>query len=324
MFSWKKLGLIFNPLDYKNNSWIQEFSQTPNTLEFDDFIRIYFTTRMNKDKNGRLKSLIAYADYDKNNLFQPINISSKPVLELGDRGHFDEFGTYLFAPLRIDENKIYSYYVGMTATESVPINSSIGLAISYDNGNTFKKIGVGPVLSHSLHEPFLVSSHKIRRYNNLFYLFYITGYKWATQNNVSEPVYKIRLATSEDGINWSKLNRNIIPDKIGELEAQACPDIFYKNGKYHMFFCYRGAFDYRHNKKNSYRIGYAYSHNLLDWERNDKLAGIDISPEDSAFDNEMVAYPHVFELNNNIYMLYVGNEVGRFGIGLAVLNGDLN
>lgn len=324
MFFWKKLGLIFNPLDYQGISWLYEFSQTPNTLEFEDFIRIYFTTRMKPDEYGRLKSLIAYVDFDKNNLFQPINISSKPVLDLGLMGHFDEYGTYLFTPIRINENIIYSYYVGITCTESVPINTSIGLAISHDNGENFKKVGVGPVLSHSLYEPFLVTSHKIRKYNDLFYLFYISGYKWVSVNNVVEPVYKIRMAISKDGINWSRFNRNIISDKIGELEAQACPDVFYKNGKYHMFFCYRNVFNYRHNKKNSYRIGYAYSYDLLNWERNDKLAGIDISLEKNAFDSEMIAYPHVFELNNNIYMLYVGNEVGRYGIGLAVLDGELN
>ena len=37
----------------------------------------------------------------------------------------------------------------------------------------------------------------------------------------------------------------------------------------------------------------------------------------------MIAYPHVFEADGKIYMLYLGNEVGRYGFGLAVLEGDL-
>ena len=324
MFKWKKLGRIFNPVDYQEQSWLYEYAQTPNTLEYDDFIRVYFTTRMKPDENGRIKSLIAFADYKKDNLLQPFRISPKPVLELGERGCFDEFGTYLFSPVRISDKHIMSYYVGFTCPKSVPINSAIGLAQSFDNGETFQKAGPGPILAHSLYEPFLVSSHKARKYGDTFYLFYIAGHKWVSKDGKNEPVYKLRMAVSKDGFNWQRLNKNIIEDKIGDLEAQACPDVFYKNGKYHMFFCYRGAFDYRRNPKFSYRIGYAYSTDLFNWVRNDNLAGIDISNNIDDFDCEMVAYPHIFELNGKIYMLYLGNQVGRYGYGLAELEGDLN
>lgn len=324
MFVWNKYGKIFDPREFQNSTWLYEYAQTPNTLEFENFIRVYFTTRQKPDENGRLKSMIGYVDLDKNNLCNVLAVSKEPVLKLGDRGHFDEYGTYLFAPIRLNDNHIYGYYVGVICTYSVPINASIGLCESFDNGNTFTKIGKGPVLGYSLYEPFLISSHKIRKYNNIFYLFYIAGYKWVTQGGSTEPVYKIRLATSIDGVNWNRINKNIISNKLGDLEAQACPDIFYKNGKYHMFFCYRNAFDYRRNPKFSYKIGYAFSTDLINWIRDDSKAGITISKASDAFDNEMVAYPHIFELNNKIYMLYLGNEVGRYGFGLAELEGDLD
>ena len=32
-----------------------------------------------------------------------------------------------------------------------------------------------------------------------------------------------------------------------------------------------------------------------------------------------VSYAHVFELDDEIYMLYQGNEMGRYGFGLAQL-----
>lgn len=324
MFMWKKLGPVFNPLEHQHSTWLYEYAQTPNTLEFDDFIRVYFTTRLKPNNDGKLKSVIAFVDLDKNNLFNILSISNEPVLHLGQKGRFDEFGTYLFAPIRLDSNHIYAYYVGVTCPKSVPINASIGLCESFDNAKTFSKIGVGPVLGHSLYEPFLVSSHKIRKYGDRFYLFYIAGYKWATKDGQSEPVYKIRLATSTDGITWDRKNQNILTNKLGDLEAQACPDVFYKNGKYHMFFCYRNAFDYRRNPAFSYRIGYACSTDLINWMREDSKAGINISKESNAFDSEMVAYPHIFELKNRIYMLYLGNEVGRYGFGLAELEGDLD
>jgi hypothetical protein len=37
----------------------------------------------------------------------------------------------------------------------------------------------------------------------------------------------------------------------------------------------------------------------------------------------MVSYPHLFELDDAIYMMYLGNQVGRHGFGLARLEGAL-
>ena len=39
----------------------------------------------------------------------------------------------------------------------------------------------------------------------------------------AEPVYKIRMAISEDGIHWNKLNKDLIESRIEEDEAQASP-----------------------------------------------------------------------------------------------------
>ena len=33
----------------------------------------------------------------------------------------------------------------------------------------------------------------------------------------------------------------------------------------------------------------------------------------------MLCYPHAFELRGKVYLLYNGNEFGRYGFGLAVL-----
>ena len=84
-----------------------------------------------------------------------------------------------------------------------------------------------------------------------------------------------------------------------------------------MYFCYRNSIGFRENPNNAYRIGYAYSDNLIDWTRNDEMAGINVSH--NGWDSEMMCYPHVFHCENKIYMLYNGNQFGRFGFGLAIL-----
>lgn len=320
MFRWNKLGRVFNPLEINNVEWIKEFAQAPAVLIFDKFIRVYFSCRPKADEKGQYVSYSAYVDLNRSNLFEIIKISKEPVLRLGEKGTFDEFGTYPLSVIR-DGDDILGYYGGWTRCESVPFNVAIGLAVSKNDGETFTKLGPGPILSYSPDEPFVLSGPKIRRFNDIWYLWYIAGKKWIMADGKPEPVYKIRMASSTDGINWIKINRHIIADKLGENEAQASPDVIFRNGKYHMFFCYRQGFDYRKNKDNTYRIGYAVSDDMINWVRDDSKAGIDIS--EAGWDSEMVAYPHVFELDGNIYMFYLGNEVGRFGFGLAKLEGAL-
>ena len=313
MFNWYKLGMVFKPAEIKNRSWLKEFAQAPSVLIFKDYVRVYFSSRPNADENGFYVSYSGYVDLKRDNLFETIKVSETPILTLGDIGTFDEFGIYPVSVIKY-KNEVRAYYAGWTRCESVPFNVAIGYAVSKDDGRTFKKLGAGPILSYSIDEPFILSGPKIRMFNNKWYLFYIAGKKWILDNNKPEPVYKIRMATSDDGINWEKNNKDIITTKVEDDEAQASPDVFFYQEKYHMFFCYRYSTGYR-GKEKGYRIGYAFSKDLINWTRDDSKAGIDVSLV--GWDAEMVSYPHVFELDGNVYMFYLGNQVGREGFGLA-------
>jgi len=317
--NWHKLGRVFNPTDYPGRpTWMREYAQAPATLVFDDFVRVYFSCRPERDSNGQYVSYSAFVDLDRQDLFRIVNIAQQPVFELGKLGTFDEFGTYPMSVIR-NGSEVWAYYAGWTRCESVPFNVAIGFGRSDDNGVTFKKLGDGPLLEYTPDEPFTMSGPKIRFFDGKFFLFYIAGDTWVVKDGKPEISHKIRMATSEDGMNWTKLHKNLVADNWGQNESQASPDVFYANGKYHMFFCGWVPRDFRQTRLR--KIGYACSTDLVNWVRDDSKAGIDIS--EVGFDNEMVAYPHVFELDNQIYMLYLGNEVGRFGFGLARLEGDL-
>lgn len=323
MFTWHKLGHIYNPYnDSKRPAWRWNFAQGINTIIFEDYLRVYFCCREKPNEKGQTISRIGYVDLERRNITNILRVSDSPVMEVGNLGYFDEHGMYPFSAIRSD-GKIYGYYGGCVRCESVPFNIAIGGSISTDDGNTFEKMGKGPILSYSHDEPFVVCSPKVRIYDNKWYMFYSAGREWIKTDNRPEIYYKLRMAVSEDGINWTKKGKDIIVDKLGDTEAQACGDVIFKNGKYHMFFCYRESIDFRKNPAHSYRIGYAVSTDLFSWTRMDSLASIDVSPEKEAFDHEMVAYPHVFEMDGKIYMLYLGNEVGKYGFGLAELEGEL-
>jgi hypothetical protein len=317
LFEWKKLGRVFDPKEFNHLSWLSEFAQAPCVLKFDDFVRVYFSCRPPADVFGRYVSRSAFVDLNRANLFEIIRLSERPVLELGDKGTFDEFGTYPISVIR-DGNIVRAYYAGWTRCESVPFNVAIGVAESYDDGVTFQKLGNGPVIPYTPDEPFVMSGPKIRRLGGEWVLFYIAGRKWIIHENRPEPVYKIRMARSRDGISWIKHGHDLIKSHLEFDEAQASPDVFYANDRYHMFFCFRRSRDYR-CKDGGYRIGYASSTDLVNWTRNDALAGINVS--EAGWDSEMVSYPHVFELDGQTFMFYLGNSVGRHGFGVARLDG---
>lgn len=319
MFMWRKLGKVFTPQDVSGRIWLKEFAQAPSTLVFEDFVRVYFSCRPQADENGQYVSYSAYVDLDRTDLFKTRHISEQPIMSLGGLGEFDEFGMYPVSVIRSGD-EIRAYYAGWTRCESVPFNVAIGMATSRNGGDTFTKHGTGPILPYSPDEPFVMSGPKVRRFNGTWYVWYIAGRKWKKIDGRAEPVYKIRMASSVDGIHWMKVNKDLILSRIEEDEAQASPDVFFANGKYHMFFCYRRSSHYR-SKENGYRIGYASSINLIDWVRDDSKSGIDVS--DAGWDSEMVSYPHVFDLDGKIYMFYLGDQVGRYGFGLASLDGDL-
>jgi predicted GH43/DUF377 family glycosyl hydrolase len=315
MFKWKKLGRVFNPQDVTDRSWLKEFAQAPATLVFNDFVRVYFSCRPLPDENGQYVSYSAFVDLNRHNLFEIINVAKSPILKLGELGTFDEFGTYPVSVIR-NGDTILAYYGGWTRCESIPFTVSIGAAISHDNGETFTKLGKGPILSCNVDDPFVLSGPKVRKFNDNWYLWYVAGTKWLENNGKPEAVYKIRMASSRDGLNWTRNGKDILESKLEEDECQASPDVFFYNNKYHMFFCYKYSLNFR-NRERGYRIGYAFSDDMINWVRDDSQAGIDVSEE--GWDSEMLAYPHIFELDNNLYMFYLGNQVGRYGFGLANL-----
>jgi len=319
MFMWEKLGRIYNPQDYPHRpNWMSEFALAPSTLVIGDQVRVYFGCRPQRDNSGYVVTYTGYVDLNRKNLFEIQGFSEFPVLSLGNLGCFDEFGTYPLS-LLTRENDILAYYAGWTRCESVPFNTGIGAAISMDGGISFSRIGAGPILPYSLSEPFVLSGPKVRKFGETYFLFYVAGKKWVLIEGRNEISHKIRMAHSQDGINWTKLNEDLIPSQWDPDESQASPDVFFYNGKYHMFFC--GWVPSTFRKTRTRKIGYAWSVDLIHWNRDDSKVGIDVST--FGWDSKMVAYPHVFELDEQIYMLYIGNEVGRHGFGLARLQGTL-
>ena len=315
---WKKLGKIFNPTEHKLPNECVQFAQSPQALVFDDYVRIYFSTRALDKNNGKYLSHIAFIDVHKN-MHDIIRVSDKTVISLGELGCFDEHGIFPMSVLRYGD-AIYGYTCGWNRRVSVSVDTAIGLAISHDEGLTFHRIGNGPVLAATLHEPCLVGDGFVKLIGGTFHMWYIFGTEWKKYDADSPPdrIYKIGHAVSEDGINWVKEEaRQIISDRLGLDESQALPTVIEVAGRYHMFFCYRQSFNFRMDNARGYCIGHAHSDDLSNWTRDDEHPRLEVSQGE--WDSDMQCYPHVFECDSRIYLLYNGNEFGRYGFGLAML-----
>lgn len=315
---WIKRGKIFDPTQHKLPSGCVEFAKSPQTLLFDDFVRIYFSTVAVDPTNGKYLSQVAFVDMQKN-LCDIIRVSDSIVMSLGALGSFDEHGIFPINVVR-DKDRIIAYTTGWSRRVSVSVETAIGLAISHDCGQTFYRMGDGPVLAASLNEPCLVCDGFVKVIDDIYHMWYIFGTGWTryAPNAAPDRTYKIGHATSMDGIHWEKdEGRNIISDILGAEESQALPTVICIDGRYHMFFCYRESFDFRTAKGRGYRIGHAWSDDLVSWIRDDdnpKLAG---TPGE--WDSDMQCYPHVFECEGKVFLLYNGNEFGRYGFGVAEL-----
>lgn len=312
---WLKRGLLFEPQRHRLPSGCTEFAQSPQALVFEDFIRIYFSTR-SRDPGGQYVSHVAFVDVDVE-LRRVLGVSPTTVMSLGGLGCFDEHGIFPFNVVR-HAGKVYAFTCGWSRRVSVPVETAIGLSISHDDGVTFERAGPGPVMAASPEEPFLVGDPFVVVRDGLWHMWYIYGSAWMAQPSEPGParVYKIAYASSVDGVAWQRSGSPIIANVIGDDECQALPTVFECDGRWHMYFCYRHATDFRTNPQRAYRAGYAWSSDGRHWTRDDSAGGIDLSP--SGWDSEMFCYPHVFWCRQQAYMLYNGNAFGRHGFGVAV------
>lgn len=316
---WKKLGQIFDPTQHALPDQCVQFAQSPQTLVFDNFVRIYFSTRSVDATAGKYRSHIAFVDMDKD-LRGVIRVSDQTVIPLGGLGCFDEHGIFPMNVLR-HNGTIYGYTCGWNRRVSVSVDTAVGLAVSHDEGLTFERLGPGPVLSATLQEPFLVGDGFVKVIDSVFHMWYIfgTGWKRYAADAAPDRTYKIGHAMSADGIHWDKEEaRQIISDRLGEDESQALPTVIAIGTRYHMFFCYRQSFDFRTGEGRGYRIGHAWSDDLHNWTRDDEQLPLQPGAE-GEWDADMQCYPHVFECDGRIYLLYNGNAFGRLGFGAAVL-----
>lgn len=290
-------------------------AQVPRLLHLDDRIRVYFACRSARDSSHQFVSRIGFVDLDSTNLSNVIGISPHPALDLGHIGQFDRFGVMPGCITHTDGN-IYMYYTGWSRRTDVPYCTAIGVAISTDQGLKFRKAFNGPLLGITANEPLLCNGPWIFHDGKSMHMYYASAVNWIETDGSPECHYVIMHATSMDGFTWKRDGVACVPSAI-DLECQNAPTVIRIADKFHMWFCYRRALDFR-TSEHGYRIGHAWSDDLISWHRDDLNGSLPLSKD--GWDSEMVCYPSVYRIADRVVLFYCGNAFGTAGFGWAELN----
>lgn len=303
---WEKKGLIY--ISPKDGSWKDNSALTPTAyLLNDEIVRIYSSFR---DTTG--VGRIGYIDVEAKDPSKIIQISNNPILDIGERGMFDDSGVILGDLINIDD-KVYMYYVGFQKVEKAKFLAYSGLAISHDDGESFTRYQQTPILDRAQEALYIRAIHSVIYEDGKFKIWYATGSGWENINGVDYPQYDINYIESDNGVDFCTYGIKCIKNNYQNKEYRIGRPRVYKDkdkDKYIMNFTY-GTVDGR------YIMGQAESIDGLLWTRDDTKRGIELS--ESGWDSIHLSYPSIIKTNYGTYMFYNGNNMGLDGFGYAKL-----
>jgi predicted GH43/DUF377 family glycosyl hydrolase len=302
---WKKLGLVYEP--GRKFWWNQRYAMMPTPIYIPEsgIIRVFFGTT-DKDIYGRT----SFLDVDAHAPNKVVNISEEYVLDVGKPGTFDDCGAVPSSVVNVNGQQ-YLYYVGFQRAQKVPYMLFSGLAISSD-GKHFDRYSESPLIDRSITNVYSNAAPYVLfdKEENVYKMWFWLGKQWVTVNNKLYIQAEIHYAVSKDGKNWNLHEHPcIVPEPATEFSVGR-PWVIKAEGKYRMFYSVRYI-------DKLYRMGYAESHNGVEWERKDSEIAIDVSKE--GWDAEMICYPAVIAVEGKTYLFYNGNNNGDTGFGVAEL-----
>jgi hypothetical protein len=298
---WIKRGLIFGPDG--SMSWARHSALTPTPILIEpDVIRVYVGFR---DEGGA--SRIGFVDLAADHPSTVLGVSSRPVLDIGMPGTFDDNGVILGDVIR-DGDRLRMYYVGFQCVQRAKFLAFSGLAFSRDGGNSFERSSPAPVMDRDADALFIRAVHTVLFEGGRWKAWYAGGSGWQLLNGQPYPKYAIWYTESQDGVSFRSPG-TLCLDVSGSEYRIGRPRVYKKDGGYQMYFT-------RGDTQGGYFPGYAESIDGIKWVRRDDLLGIDLSA--SGWDSRTLCYPSLLRWNDRTYLFYNGNDMGRDGFGYAV------
>jgi hypothetical protein len=301
---WQKLGRVY--VAQGEQPWARQRAYLPASLALDgERIRV-FVAFLDDDRVGR----VGYVDVDASQPTRVLEVSSRPALDVGEPGAFDDSGVNPLSVFR-HEGRVWLYYVGWQRSARVPYLLFTGLAHSSDDGASFTRHSRVPVLDRSDEEPILRSGAFIAPApGGGFRAWYAAGDRFIEAGGKARPTYGLRYAESPDGLTWPAAGTPCLEPEGPDEYGFARPYVLDDGGRLRMWYSVR-------SHSRGYRLGYAESDDGVSWERRDDEVGIDVS--DEGWDSEMIHCGWIQDAGRERYLFYNGNDYGATGFGVARL-----
>lgn len=297
---WKKFGCIYTA--DKIDQHLVSHASNPLAVHLQDNIfRVYFSGR-----NVENKSSVGFIDIDIFKL-KVLSVCNKSIFRFSnDLSDFYSHGVSI-GNLYSSNGHKYVLFMGWQIKGNDHWRGDIGRLELSDDKESFTLIDDKPFLTVDTEDELSLSYPWVMQDEGIYKMWYGSTISWDSPNG--EMIHVIKYATSKDGEHWTKHGLSI-PYELGVAQAFSRPTVIKDVDGYHMWFSYRSG------TGQKYRIGYAHSFDGITWDRKAK-SGIDVS--ENGWDSEMICYPFVFDHKGKRYMLYNGNNYGKTGFGLAVL-----
>ncbi|MGF6152415.1 hypothetical protein [Pseudomonas fluorescens] len=298
---WQKLGLLYCPSSTGRHPKLLTHVANPLPVLLEgDIYRIYYSGR-----DGDNRSSVGAVDIDIITR-QVIREHHEPMFEHGAEGSFFADGVSIGNCYDVDGVR-YMLFMGWQNPVDGHWRGDIGrlivnpdLTLKLESREPF--MGADPTDPISLSYPWVMQSA-----NGDYDMWYGSTASWDAGNG--EMLHTLNYATSIDGHHWARQGL-AVPCVIGKAQAFSRPTVIgSREIGFEMWFSYRSG------AGETYRIGYARSHDGHSWQLCLDACGIDVSESD--WDSAMIEYPYVFIHKAQRYMLYNGNGYGKSGFGLA-------
>ena len=290
-YDWQKIGMIYEA--GSDNEFLLTHASNPLPLHIGgNLYRIFYSGR---DKQNR--SSVSYVDYDISSL-TVIEDPKKPILKYGPEDSFYSHGITL-GNFWKEKGEIYIGFMGWQNTKGVHWRGDIGKF----NLETLK---VNKILSANHIDKISLSYPCVIEHNNRYVMWYGSTVSWESESIDEEMIHTINYATSVDGATWEPQGQ-AIPWKLNVAQAFSRPSVIKEKKALKMWYSYRSG------DGSKYKLGFSTSKDGINWDFRES----NLKKSNYGWDSEMVCYPYVFETKDRYYMLYNGNEFGKYGFGLA-------
>lgn len=301
---WKKLGQLYCP-KFIHPKLASHAANPLAVLLNGDVYRIFYSGR---DSQNRSSVSFIDADIVKREV---LHIHDKPAFTHGPENSFYSHGVSIGNCYEADGHR-YILFMGWQSPLDRHWRGDVGRLV-LESDFSLRLDSDLPFMATSTTDPISLSyPWAIQEKHGNFRMWYGSTTTWDAGNG--EMLHVINQASSVDGHIWHREGL-AVPYALGMAQAFSRPTVIgNENDGYHMWFSYRGG------SGDKYRIGYACSADGKTWVLRLEDSGIDVSP--TGWDSEMIEYPFVFDHGGLRYMLYNGNDYGKSGFGLAVMDSE--